>query len=225
MRWRFMVVSASSAPKSLLERAYDDVVAEGGESANADATREKLLDAAYAQFCRFGIQRTSLEEVAKSAGTSRITIYRKFTNKEVLVEEVMLREFRRYLVQFLADIAPARTIAERLVLAFVSSYRAVSTNPLISGLQQTEPTLLAGALGADGRLLATVAQFIAQQLRQEQRAGTLRADLDTDLTAEMMARISASFLTTPSALVDTDDDDQLADIARRYLVPMLDAPS
>jgi len=38
----------------------------------------------------------------------------------------------------------------------------------------------------------------------------------------MMVRISASFLAIPSHLVDLDSDDQVADLARRFLVPMLD---
>lgn len=191
---------------------------------DGDATRTRLLDAAYEQFCRMGVQRTSLDEVARRAGTSRVTIYRKFANKEVLVEEVMLREFRRYVGQFLADVASARTVEDRLVAGFVSSYRTVSTDPLISGLIETEPSMLAGVIGGDGRLLSAVGEFVAVQLRAEQRAGTVPPDLDVELTAEMMARVSASFLTIPSHLVDLDDDDQLAHIARRYLVPMLDPP-
>ena len=52
----------------------------------------------------------------------------------------------------------------------------------------------------------------------------MSTDLDVDLVAEMMVRISASFLTVPSRIVAIDDDDQLADVARRFLVPMLQPP-
>ena len=38
-----------------------------------------------------------------------------------------------------------------------------------------------------------------------------------------MVRLSTSFLLSPSEVIDLDDDDQVADIARRYLVPMLTA--
>ena len=44
---------------------------------------------------------------------------------------------------------------------------------------------------------------------------------DVDLVAEMMVRISASFLTVPSRVVDITDDAQLAAVARQFLVPML----
>ncbi|MGW0035392.1 TetR/AcrR family transcriptional regulator [Gordonia sp. NPDC003376] len=218
------MASTTSTSKSLLERAYDDVTTEPGSTVTDDPTRNRLLDAAYEQFRRMGIHRSSMDEVARRAGLSRITIYRKFASKDALVEEVMLREFRTYIARFLDDITPGGSAADRLVLGFVSSYRSISSNPLITGLLEAEPSLLAGAVvGGDGRTMAVVRSFVAQQLRREQKAGTVRADLDTELTAEMMVRISTSLLTIPSHIVDVDDDAVLADIARRYLVPMLDA--
>ena len=45
--------------------------------------------------------------------------------------------------------------------------------------------------------------------------------LDAELVAEMMVRVSASFLTVPSRVVDITDDAQLATVARQFLVPML----
>ncbi|MCX2966790.1 TetR/AcrR family transcriptional regulator [Gordonia sp. Z-3] len=209
---------------SLLQRAYVAVV--GGDFDEPDdPTRARLLDAAFDQFCRMGIQRSSMDEVARRAGLSRVTIYRKFDTKDALVEQVILREFRRYFLRFLADIGEADTAEERVVFGFVSSLRSILGNPLIGGLIETEPTLLAGSIGADdGRMLAAVRQFLAQQLRKEQLAGNIAADLDTELTAEMMVRFSNSFLTVPSQLVDVHDDEQLAAIARQYLVPMLNPP-
>jgi hypothetical protein len=42
-----------------------------------------------------------------------------------------------------------------------------------------------------------------------------------ELVAELMARVSASFLVTPSQVVDLDDDEQVRALARKFLVPML----
>lgn len=215
-------VPPDSIPTSLLERAYLDAL----EQPDEDPTRTRVLDAAYEQFCRMGIQRSSMEEVARRAKLSRITLYRKFDTKDALVDQVILREFRRYFTRFLHDITFAETAADRVVLGFVSSLRAIRTNPLIGGLLDTEPTLLAGSIvGSDGRMLAAVRQFVTGQLRREQQAGTVSDTLDTELVAEMMVRVSASFLTTPSHIVDLDDDTQLASIARQFLVPMLHPPA
>lgn len=212
----------SPESRSLIERAFHQA---REQADNGDRTRTRLLDAAYEQFCRMGIQRSSMEDVARRAGLSRITLYRRFATKDELVEQVMLREFRRYFDRFLVDIQQAESAADRVVLGFVSSLRAIRGNPMIGGLISAEPNLVAGSMiGDDGLMLATVRQFLAAQLRQEQRAGNVSADLDTDLVAEMMVRISASFLAIPSHVIDLDSDDELAAIAWQFLVPMLDPP-
>ncbi len=208
-----------SDSESLLERAYIDAVEQVDDT---DPTRARILDAAYEQFCRTGIRRSTMEDVARRAKVSRVTVYRRFATKDTLVEHVVRREFRRYFDQFLIDIEQARTAADRVVLGFVSSMRAIRGNPLIGGLIEAEPELLVPSMISDGgRTLATVRQFVAGQLRREQRAGHVPDDLDADLVAELMVRVSASFLSTPSHIVDLDDDEQLAAVARQFLVPML----
>ncbi|QFU92085.1 TetR/AcrR family transcriptional regulator [Amycolatopsis sp. YIM 10] len=213
-------VLMAAGAESLLERAYTDAVARVDD---LDEARAKVLDAAYEQFCRLGIQRSTMEDVARRAGVSRITVYRRFATKDALVEQVVRREFRRYFDQFLVDIEQAETAADRVVLGFVSSLRAIRGNPLIGGLMEAEPDLLVPSMINDGgRTLATVRQFVAGQLRREQRAGTVAAELDADVVAELMVRLSASFLAIPSHVIDLDDDEQLAEVARKFLVPMLD---
>nr|WP_093888672.1 TetR/AcrR family transcriptional regulator [Streptosporangium canum] len=211
---------APANSESLLERAYIDAVEQVDDT---DELRARILDAAYEQFCRMGIRRSTMEDVARRAGVSRITVYRRFATKDALVEHVVRREFRRYFDRFLIDIEQARTAADRVVLGFVSSLRAIRRNPLIGGLIAAEPDLLVPSMVNDGgRTLATVRQFVAGQLRREQHAGNVSSDLDTDLAAELMVRISASFLAIPSHVIDLDDDEQLAGVARRFLVPMLE---
>lgn len=205
--------------ESLLERAYIDAVERVDD---LDETRARILDAAYDQFCRMGIQRSTMEDVARRAGVSRITVYRRFATKDALVEHVVRREFRRYFDQFLVDIEQASTAADRVVVGFVSSLRAIRRNPLIGGLLAVEPDLLMPSMISDGgRTLATVRQFVAGQLRREQRAGNVAASLDPELVAELMVRVSASFLAIPSHVIDLDDEEQLAAVARQFLVPML----
>lgn len=208
---------------SLLERAFaeaDDPVED------TDETTARVLDAAYEQFCRMGIRRSTMEDVARRAGVSRITVYRRFTTKDALVEHVVRREFRWYFDRFRTDIEHAASAADRVELGFASALRAIRGNPLIGGLMEAEPDLLVPSMINDGgRTLATVRRFLAGQLRQEQATGHVAAAVDVDLVAEMMVRVSASFLVIPSELVDIDDDEQVRAVARRFLVPMLESPA
>ncbi|WP_460749495.1 TetR/AcrR family transcriptional regulator [Nocardiopsis oceani] len=213
---------APSESESLLERAYADAV---GHAEEHDATTTRVLDAAYEQFCRMGIRRSTMEDVGRRAGVSRITVYRRFTTKDALVENVVRREFRRYFDRFLTDIERAESVAERVILGFASSLRAIRAHPLIGVLLDAEPDVVVPSMISDGgRTLATVRAFVAGQLRLEQQAGTISPDLEVDRVAELMVRVSASFLIVPSHLVDLDDDAELHAIAEQFLVPMLDRP-
>lgn len=203
---------------SLLERAFNRAV----DGSASDLANARILDAALDLFCRRGIQRTTMDDVARAAGLSRITVYRRLVSKEALVEHVVLREFRRYFDRFLLDISQATTVQERVVVGFVSSLRTIRDNPLIHDLLSAEPQLLVpSVLGEGGRTLALVSQFVAGQLRLEQVAGNVAGDVDVDLVAELMVRMSTSFLLTPSDRLDLEDDEQLQRIARTGLVPLL----
>ncbi|WP_409490793.1 TetR/AcrR family transcriptional regulator [Amycolatopsis sp. cmx-11-12] len=203
----------------MLERALADALERAEEG---DEIALRLLDAAYEQFCRMGIRRSTMEDVARRAGVSRITAYRRFATKDALVEQVVRREFRRYFDQFLLDIQLAETAADRVVLGFASALRAIRHNPLIGGLMAVEPDVLVPSMVSDGGgTLATVQRFVAGQLRREQHAGNVAEDVDVELVAELMTRVSASFLVTPSQVIDLDDDEQVREVARRFLVPML----
>lgn len=201
---------------SLLERAFVAAVDGSAEDPHAG-----VLDAALELFSRQGVARTTMDDVARRAGVSRITVYRRVVSKEVLVEQVVLREFRRYFDQFLADVSEARSAEERVVVGFVSSLRAIRRHPLIAGLLADRDLVGSSVLGHGGRTLQVVTDFLAAQLRLEQEGGHVSEALDTGLVAEMMVRMSASFLLTPSERVDVEDDEQLAAVARAFLVPML----
>jgi AcrR family transcriptional regulator len=206
-------------PESLLAGALT-AVAE--PAADDDETSTRILDAAYELFCHIGIQRTTMEDVARRAGVSRITVYRRFATKNALVDQAVRREIRRYLDQFLVDIEQAETAADRVVLGFVSSLRALRGNPLIGGLLAADPHALVPTTVRDGgRTLAVVRAFVAGQLRREQEAGNVSGTVDVEIVAELMLRMCISFLVIPSHIIDLDDEEQLGEVARQFLVPML----
>jgi AcrR family transcriptional regulator len=192
-------------------------------AADEDEVSTRILDAAFEEFCRIGVQRSTMEDVARRARVSRITVYRRFATKGALVDKVVRREVRRYFDQFLLDIATAETAADRVVAGFVSSLRAFRRNPLIGGLMAADPRALAPSTILDGgQTLATVREFLAGQLRREQAAGNVSADVNVDIVAELMVRVVSSLLLIPSHIIDLDDDEQLRDVARQFLVPMLE---
>lgn len=211
---------------NVLELAFSESAAEADTVDDTDEVTARLLDAAYEQFCRMGIKRSTMADVARLAGVSRITVYRRFDTKEALVEHVVRREFRRYFEQFASEIRGADTVADRVVVGFVSSLRAIRHNRLIGGLMAVEPDSVVPSMTTDGgRTQHVVQQFVAARLREEQRAGQVAAAVDVDVVAEMMVRVCTSFLVVPSHVIDLDDDERMRDVARQFLVPMLGPPA
>lgn len=187
-----------------------------------DKTRTKLLDAAYDQFCETGISRASMEEVARRAGTARITIYRKFENKDALVDAVMLREFQRYFGEFLVEMGKAQSVADRVVAGFVTSLRTIGGNVLIRRLLEIEATAVPGIVGGgDSRTMFQVRDFVAEQIRREQEVGNIDTDVSAVLAADMMVRLTGSMLTSPSDLIELDDEAALTAVAREFILPMV----
>ncbi|MFE1292263.1 TetR/AcrR family transcriptional regulator [Streptomyces sp. NPDC058751] len=215
-------LAGPSGSPSVLELAFSDATVGAGPD---DEVSVRLLDAARDLFCRTGIKRSTMADVARLAGVSRITVYRRFATKEALVEQVVRREFRRYFDRFIVEIREAGTVADRVVLGFTSSLRAIRHNRLIGGVMAVEPDAVVPSMTGDGgRTLFTVQQFVAERLRQEQRAGQVADEVDVEVVAEMMVRVSASFLVIPSHVIDLDDDDRMGAVARQFLVPMLGPP-
>ncbi len=56
------------------------------------AERNRIFKAALGCFSRYGLRRTTMDDVAAAAGVSRKTVYNYFTNKSALIAEVIFEE-------------------------------------------------------------------------------------------------------------------------------------
>ena len=65
-----------------------------------DPVAETIVDAALEEFLAYGLRRTNVDVVARRAGVSRATLYRRFDGKDALVQAVLVRECRRPLCIF-----------------------------------------------------------------------------------------------------------------------------
>src|SRR5689334_15023942 len=59
------------------------------------AERARIFKAAVSCFSRYGLRRTTMDDVAAAAGVSRKTVYNYFTNKSALIAEVIFEEARK----------------------------------------------------------------------------------------------------------------------------------
>ncbi len=124
-------------------------------SIEASSAADLALDAARASIIDVGWSRTTLTGVARRAGVSRMTIYRKWPDMGTLLADLMTREWAG-LVRVDTTGADAR---ERLVRSGVATVRAIRANPLFTRIVELDPELLLPYLldrpGRSQRLVST----------------------------------------------------------------------
>ncbi|MGW4404502.1 TetR/AcrR family transcriptional regulator [Nonomuraea sp. NPDC004702] len=94
---------------------------------------EGVLDAARACVLAYGVRRTTLTDVARRAGVSRMTIYRRWPDVRSLVADLMTREWVAVVSRLdLSDPVPA----------IVAGVRGLRGHPLWRKIVEADPELL-----------------------------------------------------------------------------------
>lgn len=189
----------------------------------ADATSERILDAALDEFRRTGVRGTSLDAVAKRAQIGRVTIYRRFGNKQGLLRALILRECGI----IIAEVEAANTrgspddVEDRFALGFVAMLRATHGRSLFKSWLKHEPADLLRHLTFGGETMMRVGiAFIARHIRVAQRSGQLPA-YDPNPVAEILARFAHSLMLTPKGGIALSDERQAYEFARSFIVPIV----
>jgi AcrR family transcriptional regulator len=186
---------------------------------------DRILDAALRCFETYGPRRTTMDDVARESGLGRATIYRRFPTKGDLVTGVLLREARRFFAELDEAVAALPTLAERLVEGFAVALRISREQRLVNRLMVVEPELiLPHSTVKAGPLLAAARGYIAGRLRTAQRLGAAPADVDPEVVAEILVRLTHSLVLTPEGHIPLDEEGARA-FARRYLLPIVVRPS
>ena len=187
-----------------------------------DATVDRVAAAAFEVFAEYGIRRATIEDVARRAGVSKMTVFRRFQSKQGLVGVVIAREIRRGMEELDRVWEREQTLEQRVVLGLSFAVNFVRGHALFDRLLRSEPELILPLLTVDGTAaLALYRELIGQRLRAEVRAGRA-APTDVDQAAEVLARLAISLLLTREGTITLDDDETIVALVRNVLLPMLD---
>lgn len=189
-----------------------------------DATRERIIDAAEACFGRFGVAKTTVEDIAAAAKLSRATVYRSVTGgRDELILAVVVRDLRRFLDRLAERLRRERSVSEAIVEGTLDAVTFVREEPAIAHFLVPEAAghMQAAVAGAAEHVLALCCEYVRPYFEQAQRQRTLRADIEVEGTVEFLFRIITSLI-----VMDRDrDDDGLRRFLRTYVVPVIAAPA
>ncbi|MEV0467956.1 TetR/AcrR family transcriptional regulator [Nocardia tengchongensis] len=199
---------------TILQRILEKPRAEG----------EQLLESALSAFLDFGIKRTSMGEIARRAGISPATLYRRFESKNDLVAAVGVREAQLFIAAIderVQAAAVGKSGDAQLVEVFAAFIIQLANNKLLRRLLRTEPdTILPRLTTEAGPVLAVGRTYLAEKLRALQASGDL-PEFDADLVAEVFARLGQSLVLTPDGLIPLTDEAAAREFARRTVLPMI----
>lgn len=195
------------------------------EKPTQDATsgRERMLDAAESCLQRFGLAKTTIEDVAQASGLSRATVYREFGNRDGLLLAVATRDAERTAANAALFLQRFDDVGSWIVEGMLFCLREIPTRPVLS--QFLAPQELGAAsrmMLTSDRMLAIGAEILRPMFEPARREGLLQKDLDLDSLMEWVLRILMSYLAVPGAPSRTEED--LRQLLHAMLLPAVLVP-
>jgi AcrR family transcriptional regulator len=207
------------APADTDHTRLDAVVGRwSAEFLEADDTERHLVEAALRCIARWGVRKTSLDDIAREAGVSRATAYRVFPGgKERLVEVVVRHEAGRFFHAVEDELRASDTLDELMVTGITAVLRLAADHPVLCAVIEHEPELVLPhfAFHQLDRVLA-----VAEGLCRPHLGRFLPAD-EVAPAADLLARVVLTYAFRPTTWVDADDPASVRRLVDTYLLPSL----
>jgi len=180
------------------------------------------LDAARACILDVGWRRTTLTEVARRAGVSRMTIYRAWPDMQAVLGDLMTREWGEVVARAVTEADAAggdrASAAERIVAEVVGTVRALRENELFVRIVELDPELLLPyLLTRRGRSQQAIAELTAGRIRAGQADGSVR-DGDPVAIARTLLLATHGFVLSAHTMVDDEVGEEALDAELEHLV-------
>lgn len=182
--------------------------------------RSSILAAAEKCFARFGIMKTTMEDVARAADLSRATVYRYFADRDSLILESVVRRSRLNMQPAREYILQWPTTEQRIVEGILHDVQRGHRDPMIHKLVSPSEMMMASSLLAtSGKATELTRELWEPILVAEQESRALRPDIDLMLLYEWIAELEMMYISQLTA--GTGSIDRFRRKLRAFFVPAL----
>jgi len=189
----------------------------------SDPQRERLLDAAEECLKRFGLAKTTAEDIARAAGLSRATVYRQFGSRDAIVAAVTTREAERCAVAAIDHLQRFDDLGDFIVEGIVFCLRELPRRPLLAELGARDDLVAVARVVLGSERMRTIgSDLLRPMLDEAQRRGRLVEDFELDEFSEWALRVLLSFMAVRAPV--QRDEDALRRTLRRMLLPAILKP-
>ncbi len=195
---------------------------------------DTYLDAARDAILAVGWSRTTLTDIARRSGVSRMTLYRRWPDTQTLLADLMTREWGVVVGQAVgagAAATPDHSARTQISRGIVATVQALRENALLRRIIDVDPeVLLPYLLDRRGRSQEMVAEGLAALVVEGQRDGSVRGG-DPVVLARSLVLAAHGFTLSAHTMVDTGNpgaardtdvsalDAELELLVERYLQP------
>lgn len=167
-------------------------------------TGDRILAAAASCIAAFGVERVTLAEIARRAGVSRPTVYRRWPDTESIVAALLTRR----ITDVMSEAPLLGEDRESLVRQIITVTDRLRQDQLVMSVLHSElaPIYITERLGASQHMLIDA---LAARLRVAQRNGSVRAG-DPSQMATMVLLIAQSTIQSAQIVESILDADALA---------------
>lgn len=187
---------------------------------------DSLLQAVRDEVIEYGVRRATATSIAKRAGVSRMTVYRRGGGIKQLILDALTREFDVRLAS-VATTSTGATIREALSDGVVRGVQELSTAPLVEALLQHDAELLLPYLVERlGHSQQSFLRVVTPMLEAGMAEGSIRR-MPTRPMAVVLLHSVQSFVISAAVLRSELDpqthDAELRTLVENYLKPDPDA--
>ncbi|MEV4684370.1 TetR/AcrR family transcriptional regulator [Streptomyces kurssanovii] len=173
---------------------------------------DAVLDAARDCVLAVGVRRTTLTDIARRAGVSRMTLYRRWPDVRTLVGDLMTREWIALAVGAMPAPESGAPARRRLVEGLVAGVTAFRAHPLFHKIIDVDPELLLPyVLDRRGASQDALLGLIAGGLAEGHADGSVRRS-HPDRQARSLLLVVQSFTLSLRTMTE-EDEPELADTA------------
>jgi AcrR family transcriptional regulator len=183
----------------------------------ASGVEARAMQGLLACIARFGLAKTTLDDVAREAGCSRATLYRYFGGKPELVRRTVAAEQDRITGRVVGAGRAAPDLPGAVVAVAVAAARELVAHEALQFLLAHEPEAILGhlAFGAGDRVLVVVGDAIAPAFDR------WLAPADAARAGDWLARLLRSYVLMPQPPIDFTDPVTARPFLEQLVIPGL----
>jgi AcrR family transcriptional regulator len=183
-----------------------------------DQLEDRIIEATLRCVARWGIAKTTLDDVAREAGCGRATIYRTFSGgKGMVLRATLLHELQRCISTIDDAVRGADSLEEVLVAGVAAASGFISEHEPLRFLMAHEPDAVLPFVAFDklSRVFDAAAACVAPHLAR------FLPDGEVPRAAEWVTRVVLTYTFNPAPSIDLTNEADARRLVRTYLLPAL----